>query len=154
MTVVAAPPEAGVAEFVDTFDEHWRAGGPADAFVARFAPLMDPEVRLVQPQLPTLVGKDAFRRGFAEPLFAVMPDARGAVRGWSAAGDVVYIEVDVMGTVGGRKVVLRSCDRITLRDGLIAQRVAFVDPTPLLRAVARHPRSWPTFIRTQLRGRR
>jgi len=152
--VTAVAEETGVEEFVETFDAHWRAGGPADAFAARFAPLMDPEVRLVQPQLPTTVGVEAFRRRFAEPLFEVMPDARGAVRGWSATGDVVYIEVDVMGTVGGRKVVLRSCDRITLRDGRIAQRVAFVDPAPLLRAVALHPPSWPKFIRTQLRGRR
>jgi ketosteroid isomerase-like protein len=152
VTAVAEKP--GVQEFVDAFDENWRAGGPAHDFVERFAPLMDPEVRLVQPQLPTLVGTDAFRRGFVEPLFAVMPDARGAVRGWSASGDVVYVEVDVMGTVGGRKVVMRSCDRITLREGRIAQRVAFVDPTPLIRAVARHPRTWPMFIRTQLRGRR
>jgi ketosteroid isomerase-like protein len=140
--------------FVETFDTYWRAGGPADAFVARWAPVLDPEVRLIQPQVRTLVGLDAFRRGFVEPLFALMPDARGEVRGWAAQGDIVYIEVDVMGTIGSRRVVMRSCDRITLHEGRIAERVAFVDPGPLLRAVALHPRSWPTFIRTQLRGRR
>jgi ketosteroid isomerase-like protein len=143
-----------VEALVEAFDAKWRAGGPARAFVERFTPLLDPEVRLVQPQVPTLVGLDAFEKRFAEPLFALMPDACGAVRGWSERDGVVYIEVDVMGTIGDRRVKLRSCDRLTLRDGRIAQRVAFVDPSPLLRAVALTPRAWPTFIRTQLRQRR
>ena len=140
--------------FLEAFDQNWRQGGPARAFVERFRPLLDPQIRLVQPQVPTLVGPEAFERGFVGPLFELMPDARGAVRGWTARDDVLHIEVDVMGTLGGRRVVLRSCDRITLRDGRIAERVAFVDPGPLLRAVALHPRTWPTFIRTQVRQRR
>jgi hypothetical protein len=140
--------------FVEAFDENWRAGGPAHAFVERFRPLLDPQVRLVQPQVPTLVGLEAFETGFAAPLFDLMPDARGAVRGWSARDDVVHIEVDVMGTIGRRRVVLRSCDRITLRDGRVAERVAFVDPAPLLKAVALNPRTWPVFAGIQIRQRR
>ncbi len=143
-----------VEAFVADFDERWRAGGPANAFVERFRSMLAPDVRLVQPQVPTLVGLEAFRRGFAEPIFELMPDARGAVRGWSARGDVIHVEVDVVGTVGRRRVVMHSCDRLTLRDGLIAERVAFVDPGPLLAAVARTPRAWPTFARMQLRQRR
>jgi hypothetical protein len=108
----------------------------------------------VQPQIPTLTGLEEFERGFAEPLFGLMPDARGAVRRWGSSGNVVYVEVDVIGTVGGRRAVMRSCDRLTLEDGRIRERVAFVDPGPLLKAVALSPRSWPKFVRIQISQRR
>jgi SnoaL-like domain len=152
--VSAVAASTDVEAIVEAFDEGWRAGGPADAFVARFEPILDPQIRLVQPQIPTLVGLEAFRRGFGEPLFELMPDARGAVRDWTARDDVIHIEADIMGTIGRRRVVMRTCDRITLRDGRIAERVAFVDPGPLLQAIALYPPSWPKFIRTQIRQRR
>ena len=146
--------ETDLEAFVEAFDANWRQGGPARAFVERFTPLLDPQVRLVQPQVPTLVGLEAFERGFAEPLFELMPDARGAVRKWAGSGDLVYVEVDVGGCIGGRKVVLHSCDRLTLRDGRLAERVAFLDPSPLVKAVGLSPRAWPTFLRSQLANRR
>jgi ketosteroid isomerase-like protein len=151
----AAPVTTDLEAFVDAFDTNWRAGGPARAFVERFTPLLDPNVRLIQPQVPTLVGLEAFERGFAEPLFELMPDARGAVRGWAARGeDVLYVEVDVGGCIAGRKVVLHSCDRLKLREGRIAERVAFLDPSPIVKAVGLRPSAWPTFLRTQIANRR
>src|SRR5204862_4042015 len=62
-------------DVVHAFDAKWRAGGPAAAFVERWRDLLDPEIRLVQPQVSTLVGFEAFARGFVEPFFALMPDA-------------------------------------------------------------------------------
>lgn len=151
----AVATETDLEAFVEDFDTNWRAGGPARAFVERFTPMLDPQVRLVQPQVPTLVGLEAFERGFAEPLFELMPDARGAVRGWAARGhDVLYLEVDVGGCIAGRKVVLHSCDRLKLREGRIAERVAFVDPSPLVKAVGLSPSAWPAFLRTQIANRR
>jgi ketosteroid isomerase-like protein len=139
---------------VEAFDAKWRAGGPAAAFVERWKDLLDPEVRLVQPQVPTLVGYEAFARGFVEPLFALMPDARGEVIGWAAAGETAYVEIEITGAIGRRQVTLRSCDRLTVRGGRIVERVAYVDPGPLLAAVALTPRAWPTFIRMQIDQRR
>jgi ketosteroid isomerase-like protein len=139
---------------VEAFDAKWRAGGPAAAFVERWRDLLDPEIRLVQPQVPTLVGYEAFARGFVEPVFALMPDARGEVLGWAGRDDVAYVEIEVTGTVGRRNVRLRSCDRLTVRDGRIIERVAYADPGPLLAAVALTPRAWPTFIRMQIDQRR
>ena len=139
---------------VEAFDARWRAGGPAAAFVERWKDLLDPEIRLVQPQVPTLVGYEAFARGFVEPLFALMPDARGEVIGWAAAGETAYVEIEITGTIGRRAVTLRSCDRLTVRGGRIVERVAYVDPGPLLGAVALTPRAWPTFIRMQIDQRR
>jgi hypothetical protein len=46
---------------------------------------------------------------------------------------------------------METVDRITLRDGLAIERVAFLDPAPLLRAVLTRPRSWPRFARLQAR---
>jgi ketosteroid isomerase-like protein len=139
---------------VVAFDAKWRAGGPAAAFVERWKDLLDPEIRLVQPQVPTLVGYEAFARGFVEPLFALIPDARGEVLGWATGGETAYVEVEITGTIGRRKVTLRSCDRLTVRGGRIIERVAYVDLGPLLAAVALTPRAWPTFIRMQINQRR
>ena len=38
----------------------------------------------------------------------------------------------------------------TLRDGLVAERVAHFDPTPMVLAIGASPRAWPTFARLQL----
>jgi hypothetical protein len=140
--------------FVEAFGEYWALGGPAEAFVARFTPLLRPDVRLVQPQLPPVTGREAFRTQFAEPLFALIPDARGEVLGWAERDGKVYIELEIRGHVGRRPVVVPTCDRVTLVEGQVAERVAHLDPTPLLKAIATSPRTWRTFVRAQLRGRR
>jgi len=49
---------------------------------------------------------------------------------------------------------MHTCDRIKLRDGKAAERVAYLDAAPLIKAVARSPRSWPKFLKTQLRNLR
>ena len=48
---------------------------------------------------------------------------------------------------------MRACDRVTLRDGVAIERESHADPTPLLVALARSPREWPGFLRTQARLR-
>jgi hypothetical protein len=143
-----------VEAFVQAFGENWAAGGPATAFADRFEPMMRPDIRLIQPQIPPVVGVEAFRHNFVEPLFALIPDAHGELLGWAEREGVVYIELEIRGHIGRRPVVLRTCDRITLVEGQIAERVAHLDPTPLVKAVARRPRAWPAFVRAQLKGRR
>lgn len=152
MSAVAERTE--VEAFVEAFAEGWRAPNHLERMVAHFQPMLAPDVRLVQPQIPTLVGREQFRTGFAEPLFALMPDLHGEVEGWAADGELVYIQIRLEGTLAGRPATFSSCDRITLRDGLIAERVAFSDPTPLVVAVLTRPRAWPVFARTQLRNLR
>jgi ketosteroid isomerase-like protein len=136
--------------FVRVFAEGWDHPGGADSFVTRFLPVLDPEVRMAQPLMPVLVGVDAFRRGFAEPTFGLIPDLRGSVIDWAATGDVVLIELELEGTLGGRPVRWRTIDRVTLRNGLAVERVAYFDPTPLLRALLTRPRAWPGFARMPL----
>jgi ketosteroid isomerase-like protein len=156
MSSVATPTgtslEAAEA-WVEGFIEGWRAPTSAEATAEHFERLLAPDIRLIQPQLPTGVGYRALRRQFIEPLFALMPDVRCEVDRWAARGDDVFIELTVIGTIGGRPVRMRACDRVTLRDGVAIERESHADPTPLLAAVARSPRSWPGFLRTQARLR-
>ena len=147
MSAVAERTE--VEAFVQAFADGWRAPNDVERMVARFTPMLDPAVRLVQPQVPPLVGREEFRTGFAEPLFALMPDLHGEVEAWAARDDVVFIQIRLTGTLAGRPAGFTSCDRITLRDGLIVERVAFMDPAPLIQAVLTRPGAWPAFARMQ-----
>jgi ketosteroid isomerase-like protein len=156
MSAVATPTamSAAAAEaFVAGFAEGWRAPSSAEAAAVHFERLLAPDIRLIQPQLPTGVGYTALRRQFIEPLFALMPDVRCEVDRWAARGDDVFIELTVIGTVGRYPVRMRACDRVTLRDGVAIERESHLDPTPLLLAIARTPRAWPRFLRTQARLR-
>jgi ketosteroid isomerase-like protein len=134
---------------VEGFIEGWRAPASAEATAEHFEGLLAPDVRLIQPQLPTGVGYGALRRQFIEPLFALMPDVRCEVARWAARGDDVFIELTVIGTIGRRPVRMRACDRVTLRDGVAIERESYFDPGPLIAAIARTPRAWPKFLRIQ-----
>jgi len=140
------------AEWVAGFAEGWRAPGGPDAFVAHFRALLADDVRLIQPQLPTIVGFDAFERRFVRPLFALIPDLHGDVERWAARDHTLYIELTLRGTLGRRALAWRACDRILLRDGFAVERESYYDPTPLLAALARTPRSWPRFVRLRAAG--
>ena len=156
MSATATPTDTstGAAEaFVEGFVDGWRAPASAEAAAVHFERLLAPDVRLIQPQLPTGVGYEALRRQFLEPLFELMPDMHCEVDRWAARGDEVFIELTVIGTVGRHRVRMRACDRFTLRDGVAIERESHADPAPLLAAVARTPRAWPRFLRTQARLR-
>ena len=64
----AAPGRQAAQAWVLAFAEGWLAPASADAFADHFQPWFDPHIRLIQPQLPTLVGHQAFRERFARPL--------------------------------------------------------------------------------------
>ena len=136
-------------QWVQGFVEGWRAPVGAREFAEHFRPLLADDVRLVQPQLPSLTGFRAFADSFVAPTFALIPDIHGEVERWAASGDTLYIELTLRGTVGGRPLSFRACDRISLRDGVAVERESYFDPTPLLLAVARAPRTWARFLQIQ-----
>jgi ketosteroid isomerase-like protein len=142
------------ASWVAIFAQGWANPVDTDTFCDHFDPWFDRDVRMIQPSVPPIVGRKAFREEFARPLFTLVPDLHGTVENWAASGDLIYIELRLEGTVGKRRFTLRTCDRIKLRDGRAIERVAYLDPAPLLGAVARSPRAWPRFLRTQLRSLR
>ena len=152
---MSATTETTAAEaWVNAFADGWAGPVDADHFADHFERWLHPDIRLVQPQVPTTIGHRAFRERFARPLFELVPDLHGTVEGWAASGDTVYIELRLEGTVGGRPLTMRTCDRITLRDGKAIERLAYLDPTPMLAAIALSPRSWPQAIRQQIAARR
>jgi ketosteroid isomerase-like protein len=142
------------ARWVAMFAEGWANPVDTDTFCDHFDPWLDPEVRMIQPSVRPTVGRKAFREEFARPLFTLVRDLHGTVESWSTTGDVVYIELRLEGTVGKRAFTMHTCDRVTLRDGRAVERIAYLDPAPLLKAVALSPRSWPRFIRAQVRSLR
>jgi hypothetical protein len=143
----SATAQAWVGEFV----EGWRAPASADAFADHFERVCTADVRMIQPQMPTLVGLEAFRERFVRPVFELIPDIHATVHDWAASGDVIFISFTLEGTLGGRPVSWPCVDRVVLRDGLAVERRAYFDPTRLLRAVATRPRAWSPFLRLQAR---
>jgi ketosteroid isomerase-like protein len=150
MSTAVETPVRTVEDWVAGFAAGWAESTDADSFADHFEPMMAEDIRLIQPQLPTTVGKRAFREHFAGPLFALLTDVRGTVESWASAGDVAFIELSIRGRLGSREVELRTVDKVTVRDGLAVERVAYTDPLPLLGAVARTPRAWPRFARIQI----
>src|SRR3712207_2831253 len=100
---MSAPTETRSAKppaeaWVRGFEAGWRDPTSPHDFAEHFIPMLDPEIRMIQPQMPELVGHEEFRRGFVEPLFALIPDLRGRVRNWAADGDVIFIDIELQGT--------------------------------------------------------
>ena len=106
--------------FVNKFAAGWRSGS-LESFLDSFAPLVDPDVRLIQPPLPTQRGWDGFVRLFTS-LYELMPDLRGEVVGWEPTEDGVAIDLDLVGTLAGKPLRLRTHDEIEVREGLIVSR--------------------------------
>lgn len=154
----AAAATRSAADWVEAFADGWRSPTDADSFSDHFEPYLSDHIRLVQPQMPEVVGKAAFREQFARPLFDLLSDVHGTVGSWASApeadGEVVLIELAIRARVGGRPVTLHTVDKITLRDGVAVERIATLDPLELLGAIALSPRSWPRFARIRLAGLR
>jgi ketosteroid isomerase-like protein len=148
-TTVPSSAEAAAERWVADFAEGWRAPAGPEAFAAFFRARLAPDVRLIQPQLPTVTGHRGFEEQFVKPLFELIPDIRGEVERWGARGDTLYIELVLRGHLAGRPLRWRVCDRVTLRDGVAIERESYFDPAPLIGAVARTPRAWPRFLRLQ-----
>ena len=136
--ITRAEPEA--AAFVEAFDAGWRAGGPAERFLAHFLPLTQADVLLTQPLSPPVRGHEGMRRQF-QALFAAVPDLHAEVFRWGPTPDGALIEFTFKCTFGGRPFRWDACDGVVLRDGLLAERHSYFDPLPLLRPVVSRPRA-------------
>jgi hypothetical protein len=131
------------ADFVARFADGWARPERGD----RLIELLHPEVRLVQPVEPDARGH-AGARGFFDRTFDLMPDLRGEVLRWAGGEDLLLIELRLHGTLaGGRPVEWVTSDHIRLEEGLVRERIARFDPTPVLVASLRSPRAWPALVR-------
>src|SRR4051794_32198884 len=115
MPATTATTTTSAAEaWVEAFTEGWRAPTGPDAFADHFEPWLDPQIRMIQPQLPELVGLADFRERFVRPVFAQFPDIHGTTRSWAANGDVIFIELRLEATIGRRPVAWTTVDKVTL----------------------------------------
>ena len=93
VSLVATTPSDQLGEAAEAFC--WRvhpgladARRPWEEASTHFRPMVAPDVRMIQPQLPNAVGHDAFRRQFIGPLFTMLPDVHAEVEDWARAGDI------------------------------------------------------------------
>jgi hypothetical protein len=142
----AAGTEAAEAEgFVRRFGEVWAAPSPE-----RLNTLVHPDVVFVQP-IEREVHGHAEAAAFWRRLFRLVPDLRGEVVSWAHRGGVVFIELRMSGTLGGRPIGWTTVDRIRLDAGKVRHRTANFDPLPLIGAIALRPRALALFLRTRVR---
>lgn len=138
--------ESDAADFARRFAEFWQAPEPA-----RLDAVLALQARLVAPMTPTTETLEDGKRTFAE-LLELIPDLTGEVHRWGATKDGVLIEFTLSGNAGGGPISWHAVDRFVLgEDGLATERISYFDSTPIALTVARRPRAWPGFLRTQLR---
>ena len=129
------------AAFAEAFAEGWAIGATdPERFFRHFAAHFQPNALLIQPLSPPARGEAGLRRSLG-PVFDAMPDLTGEVLSWGETEDGLLIELRLTGTLSGLPVAWTTVDRITLRDGLLAERVANFDPLPLIWALVRRPRA-------------
>ena len=141
--------EAAVAAeaegFVRRFGEVWAAPSPE-----RLNTLVHPDAVFVQP-IEREVHGHAEAAAFWRRLFRLVPDLRGEIVSWGHRGGVVYIELRMTGTLGGRPIEWTTLDRIHLDAGKVRHRTANFDPLPLIAAIALRPRALALFLWTRVR---
>jgi hypothetical protein len=134
------------ADFVRRFEGYWQA--PTDENLAK---VLAPQARLVAPMLPTTHTLEEGQRAFAE-LLELIPDLGAKVHRWGATEDGVLIEFTLSGIAGGKPISWDAIDRFVVGgDGLATERISYFDSTPIALTVARRPRAWPSFVRSQIR---
>jgi limonene-1,2-epoxide hydrolase len=136
MSEVAARNSSEAYLFVDRFETQW-AKSNADAL----GELLTDDVVLIQPGMPSTRGKQEAHAVFSR-LFKLIPDLHVCVHRWAAHEEVVFIEFSLVGTFGGGEVRWPAVDRFLLRRGLVAERISYFDPLPLMLTVLKRPRGW------------
>jgi ketosteroid isomerase-like protein len=135
------PVRAETRAVVQEFTRAW-----AEPSVDRFVALLHPEVRLLQPVTPPIVGRAAAREEFSR-LLAWLPDLRGTVDESAVDDDLALIAWRLAFALGGRPFELRIVDRIVVAEGLIREREAYYDSLGLMLELLRRPRAWPGYWR-------
>lgn len=151
-TAAKKAPVSSAEQFVERFIAGWREPKP-EGFIDAFVPVLHPAVQLVQPTIPPQQGPEGFERSFRD-LFQILPDYSVTVEDWASSDQVVYLSLVHSATIGRRRRSWPGIDRITLADGLIRERIAYFDPTPLLPALLSAPRTWPQLLRWTLASAR
>ena len=79
----------------------------------------------------------------------LIPDLIARPRRHAVNGQTVFLESVCEGTLGRKPIRFSVCDRFVIRDGQIAERHSYTDPTVLTRAVLSRPNSWARAMRAR-----
>ncbi|OBA64301.1 hypothetical protein A5647_02620 [Mycobacterium sp. 1100029.7] len=120
-------------QFVTKFAEYW-----ADPTSEGLDDLLHPDVVLIQPLVPRMVGLDAAKAQF-QRLFHCLPELRAVVDHWCGDDDLVFIEFRMRSRVGGDVFEWPNVNRLRLRDGKGMERVTYFDSLAMLPTLLRHP---------------
>ena len=131
-----SPRQRALQAVAEQFAEAW-----ANPRLERFVELLHPDVRLLQPVTPPIVGRQAAGEEFAR-LLAWLPDLRGTVDRTAMQADTLLIAWRLRFTLGNRPYELRIADRIVVADGLIREREAYYDSLALMIALLGRPSAW------------
>jgi hypothetical protein len=87
----------------------------------------------------------------AQRLVALLPDIRGEVVGWAGHEDIMFIELWLSATLGGKPLEFRAVDKLWLTStGTVLRRDSFFDSGPLVQAVLSRPSAWLPWWRSGL----
>ncbi len=144
VTESGSRPETDAARFVDGFGDAW-GRSDIDALLA----LLDEEIVLKQPLLPTTRGKGQARAAFTR-LFTAFPGLRGTVHSWAGNGDIVFIDFSLSCAFGRGQLSWQAVDRFVLRNGLALERINYFDPTNFFMQILKQPSGWRNLARARL----
>jgi SnoaL-like domain len=87
----------------------------------------------------------------AQRLVTLLPDIRGEVVGWAGHEDIMFIELRLSATLGGKPLDFYAVDKLWLTPtGTVLRRDSFFDSSPLIQAVLRRPSAWLPWWRSGL----
>lgn len=112
--------------------------------------LMTENIELNQPLLQPGTTRQTWHEE-AQRLVTLLPDIRGVVVGWAGHEDLLFIELRLSATLGGKYLEFRAVDKLWLTpNGTVLRRDSFFDSAPLIQAVLRRPSSWLPWWRSGL----
>jgi hypothetical protein len=112
--------------------------------------LMAEDIQLNQPLLQPGTTRTTWHDE-AQRLVALLPDIRGVVTGWAGNEDIVFIELRLTATLGGKPLVFSAVDKLWLtHTGTVLRRDSYFDSAPLMQAVLRRPSAWLPWWRSGL----
>jgi hypothetical protein len=121
--------------FIQSFREVWTNPTLDDLM----APLCD-DVTLIQPLAPPLHGKNAARKAFRK-ILTRFPGMQGDVHGGLGSDNLVFIDWTMIVPIGRGEQRISVIDKVILEDGLVRERIAYFDPSPLFGPIARSPKT-------------
>ncbi len=112
--------------------------------------LMAENVELNQPLLQPGTTRKTWHDE-AQRLVTLLPDIRGVVVDWAGHEDIMFIELRLSATLGGKPLGFRAVDKLWLTPtGTVLRRDSYFDSGPLMHAVLRRPSAWLPWWRSGL----